>query len=126
MYNVYINKINLKNLHSIVKKINSYYVMHKDDFKKTNSLRIFFHSWNFLFQTITTKLSDHRLAMRTQLQSAEPSLPLVISLLPFLFGFHQYLQTEYYSVQRKYFFNKNLPGLISKPERIRLYIKSQS
>ena len=118
MYNVYINKINLKNLHLIVKKINSYYVMHKDDFKKTNSLRIFFHSWNFLFQTITTKLSDHRLAMRTQLQNAEPSLPLVISLLPFLFGFHQYLQTEYYSVQRKYFFNKNLPGLISTPEKI--------
>lgn len=88
--------------------------MNKDKFTKTNSLNI----WNSLFESFSHKIQDHRLSMRTQLVSKEPSLPIIISLIPFFLGLNDYLQSEYYPIQRKYFFNKNLPGVISPSDKI--------
>ena len=88
--------------------------MNKDKFTKTNSLSI----WNSLFESFNNMIQEHRSAMRTQLVTKEPSLPIIISLIPFFFGLNDYLQSEYYSIQRKYFFNKNLPGVTSPSEKI--------
>ena len=84
--------------------------MNKDKFTKTNSLNI----WNSLFESFSHKIQDHRLSMRTQLVSKEPSLPIIISLIPFFLGLNDYLQSEYYFIQRKYFFNKNLINLLNR------------
>ena len=92
--------------------------MHKNNFNKLNSLRGFFQPLKSIFQLISLKLTDHRVSMRTQLLTNQPSLPIIISLLPFFFGFNDYLQNEYSVVQRKYFFNKNLPGLTSTSELV--------
>ena len=83
-----------------------------------NSLRGFFQPLSSIFQLISSKLIEHRLSMRAQLFTTQPSLPIIISLLPFFFGFNEYFQREYYSIERKYFFNKNLPGLTTKAEKI--------
>jgi ATP-dependent Zn protease len=88
--------------------------MNKDKFIKTNSLSI----WNSLFELFNNMIQDHRLTMRTQLVTKEPSLPIIISLIPFFFGLNDYLQSEYYSIQRRYFFNKNLPGVTSSSDKI--------
>lgn len=88
--------------------------MNKDKFTKTNSLSI----WNSLFELFNNMIQDHRLTMRTQLVTKEPSLPIILSLIPFFFGINDYLQSEYYSIQRKYFFNKNLPGVTSPSDKI--------
>jgi ATP-dependent Zn protease len=90
------------------------YFMNKDKFTKTNSLSI----WNSLFESLNNMIQDHRVSIRTQLVTKEPSLPIIISLIPFFFGLNEYLQTEYYPIQRKYFFNKNLPGVTSPSEKI--------
>jgi ATP-dependent Zn protease len=92
--------------------------MHKNNFNQLNSLRGFFQPLESIFQLISSKLTDHRVSMRTQLLTNKPSLPIIISLLPFFFGLNEYFQTEYYSLQRKYFFNKNLPGLTSRSETV--------
>ena len=92
----------------------SFMNMNKDKFTKTNSLSI----WNSLFELFNNMIQDHRLTMRTQLVTKEPSLPIIISLIPFFFGVNDYLQSEYYSIQRKYFFNKNLPGVTSPSDKI--------
>ena len=88
--------------------------MNKDKFTKTNSLSI----WNSLFESLNNMIQDHRLSMRTQLITKEPSLPIIISLIPFFFGLNDYLHNEYYFIQRKYFFNKNLPGVTSPSDKI--------
>jgi ATP-dependent Zn protease len=71
-----------------------------------------------LFESFSNKIQDHRLSVRTQLVSKQPSLPIIISLIPFFLGLNDYFQSEYYSIQRKYFFNKNLPGVISPSDKI--------
>ena len=88
--------------------------MNNDKFTKTNSLSIS----NSFVESFFHKIQDHRLSVRTQLVAKEPSLPIIISLIPFFFGLNDYLQSEYYSIQRKYFFNKNLPGVISPSDKI--------
>ena len=88
--------------------------MNKDKFTKTNSLSI----WNSLFELFNNMIQDHRLTMRTQLVTKEPSLPIILSLIPFFFGINDYLQSEYYSIQRKYFFNKNLPGVTAPSNKV--------
>jgi ATP-dependent Zn protease len=88
--------------------------MNKDNFTKLNSLSI----WNSLFESFYSMIQNHRLSVRTQLVTKEPSLPIIISLIPFVLGLNDYLQSEYDLLQRKYFFNKNLPGIISPSEKI--------
>jgi ATP-dependent Zn protease len=88
--------------------------MNNDKITKTNSLS----TWNSIFESVLTKIQEHRFSVRTQLVTKEPSLPIIISLLPFFFGLNNYFQSEYYSFQRKYFFSKNLPGVTSAPSKI--------
>ena len=80
--------------------------MNKDKFTKTNSLNI----WNSLFESFSHKIQDHRLSMRTQLVSKEPSLPIIISLIPFFLGLNDYLQSEYYHTSSSFERYQKLPS----------------
>nr|WIL95538.1 ATP-dependent zinc metalloprotease FtsH [Picochlorum sp. BH-2019] len=88
--------------------------MHRDKFNETKFIKF----WIDFVNPLKIQIINHRLNTRTQLTSRQPSLAILVSLLPFLFGFNQYINTQYVSIQRKYFFHKNLPGLKLTPEQI--------
>lgn len=88
--------------------------MHRDKFNETKFIKF----WIDFVNPLKIQIINHRLNTRTQLTSRQPSLAILVSLIPFLFGFNQYINTQYVSIQRKYFFHKNLPGLKLTPEQI--------
>jgi hypothetical protein len=88
--------------------------MHRDKFNETKFIKF----WIDFVNPLKIQIINHRLNIRTQLTSRQPSLAILVSLIPFLFGFNQYINTQYVSIQRKYFFHKNLPGLKLTPEQI--------
>lgn len=92
--------------------------MHRDKLNQTKFSPNFLNFWIDFFNPLKTQIINHRQNIRTQLTSRQPSLAILVSLIPFLFGFNQYINTQYFSIQRKYFFHKNLPGLQLTPEQI--------
>lgn len=92
--------------------------MHRDKFNETKFSSKFIKFWINFVNPLKIQIINHRLNTRNQLISRQPSLAILISLIPFLFGFNQYINTKYFLIQRKYFFHKNLPGLKLTPEQI--------
>lgn len=71
-----------------------------------------------LFKLSVSGLQNHKEWIRKKMPQIDGNLPLVLSILPFLLGFFQFINYKYPSEQKKFFFEKNLPGLRIPSEKL--------
>lgn len=70
------------------------------------------------FKLSRSILQNHQEWIRKRFNQTPGNLPLVLSILPFLLGFFQFINYKYPGEQKKFFFEKNLPGLKIPSEKI--------
>lgn len=65
----------------------------------------------YIWEPTIEQLQSHRFSIREQLQRNDLNFFIFLSLLPFIFGFNQFLMQYLFGEQKKFFFSKNLPGI---------------
>ena len=65
----------------------------------------------YIWEPTIEQIQSHRFTIREQLQKNDLNFFIFISLLPFIFGFNQFLMQYLFGEQKKFFFIKNLPGI---------------
>lgn len=63
-------------------------------------------------------IRNHRLNVREQILSKSLNFSILISILPFILGFNDFLKSRYFINQQKLLFQKNLPGLTYTSEKV--------
>lgn len=65
----------------------------------------------YIWEPTIEQIQSHRFTIREQLQKNDLNFFIFLSILPFIFGFNQFLMQYLFGEQKKFFFIKNLPGI---------------
>ena len=74
--------------------------------------------WQFTITKIQILVTNHRLSIRTSVNTRPLNLTTILSILPFLIGFFYFFQRKYPDQLTEYFFEKNLPGVTLSSEKL--------
>ena len=91
--------------------------MNQENINKVKKSNIFILVFGGVLNVIKLKITEHRSSKRDQISLKTINFSILISLLPFIIGFNQFLQT-YYINNNKLFLSQNLPGLFPNFERL--------
>nr|ATZ81806.1 ATP-dependent zinc metalloprotease FtsH [Picochlorum sp. 'soloecismus'] len=71
----------------------------------------------YIWEPTIEQIESHRVTMREQLQKNDLNFFILLSVLPFILGFNQFLMQYLLGEQKKFFFIKNLPGINFSTEK---------
>ena len=74
--------------------------------------------WELTRTKVEIKLREHQLAVRTSINSHPINVATLLSILPFVVGFSQFLTQKHKNNLNQVFFQKNIPGLGLPTENI--------
>lgn len=74
--------------------------------------------WQFTITKTEILIENHRLSVRTSVNTRPVNFTTILSIFPFVIGFFYFLTKKYPIELNQYFFVKNLPGLSRPSEKL--------